>query len=298
MDILTLTARVLESTAPIFILALIGYVWVKLGYEYRVQFVTRLSLTLSIPCLIFMALIRTGIDPATLRNTALAAALGYAGIAVVTAALIALLGLKQRVFLSPLVFGNTGNIGLPLALFAFGTTGLDYAVVIFAVMAVLSFTFGVWIVSGQRSPGAALREPMLWGTLLGALFLYNGWGVPLWAARTLDTIGQIAIPMMLITLGAAISRLRPAALGRAFWLSLLKLILCIAIAAGAGLLFGLPELAFAALIVQLATPVAVTAYMLAEKYEADPEEVAGLVVVSTLLSIGAIPLMLFVLLPS
>ena len=48
--------------------------------------------------------------------------------------------LDRRTFLAPLIFGNTGNLGLPLALFAFGDVGLGYAVVIFAVMAILSFT--------------------------------------------------------------------------------------------------------------------------------------------------------------
>jgi len=298
MDIFQLAASVLESIAPIFILAFIGWLWVRLGYEYRVQFVTRLSMTLSVPCLIFMALVRSGIDPSTLRDTALAAGAAYLLVALAAFGLIAALRLPQRVYLAPLVFGNTGNIGLPLALFAFGTVGLDFAVVIFAVMAVLSFSIGVWIVSGARSPLAALREPMVWATLLGALFLTMGWGVPLWAARTLDTIGQIAIPVMLITLGAAIYRLQPAALGRAFWLSALKLILCIAVAVVVGRAFGLPDIAFAALVMQLATPVAVTSYMLAEKYDAAPEDVAGLVVVSTVISIGAIPVILAMLLPS
>lgn len=298
MNLVDLTASVLESTAPIFILALIGWAWVRLGYEYRVQFVTRLSMSLSVPCLIFMALVRSGIDPETLRDTALAATAAYAVITLIAAALIAALRLPQRVYLSPLVFGNTGNIGLPLALFAFGTVGLDFAVVIFAVMAVLSFSVGVWVVSGQRSPLAVLREPMVWATLLGALFLTMGWGVPLWAARTLDTIGQMAIPVMLITLGAAIYRLHPAALGRALWMAVFKLMLCVGVAVIIGRAFGLPDIAFAALVMQLATPVAVTSYMLAEKYDASPEDVAGLVVVSTLLSIGAIPIMLALLLPS
>jgi len=298
MNIFAITVSVLESTAPIFILALIGWLWVRLGYEYRVQFVTRLSMTLSVPCLIFMALVRSGIEPSTLRDTAMAAAAAYCAVALAAWALIKWLGLSQRVYLAPLVFGNTGNIGLPLALFAFGTIGLDFAVVIFAVMAVMSFSVGVWIVSGSRNPTAALKEPMVWATLLGALFLYMSWGVPLFMERTLDTIGQIAIPVMLITLGAAIYRLQPAQLGRAFWLSLLKLALCIGVAVGMGYAFDLPAIAFAALVVQLATPVAVTSYMLAEKYNASPEDVAGLVVVSTLVSVGAIPIMLAVLLPS
>ena len=98
----------------------------------------------------------------------------------------------------------------------------------------------------------------------------------------------MAIPLMLITLGVAIARLKPRALGRAFWLCLVKLAICTAVPLGVGLAFGLPRLTLGVLVLQVATPVAVTSYMLAAKYRARPDEVAGLVVVSTLLSVPAI----------
>ena len=193
---------------------------------------------------------------------------------------------------APLTFGNTGNIGLPIALFAFGQAGFDLAVVIFAVMAIISFTFGVWVVAGGGSPLNAVREPLVWGTVLGGLFLLLGWRVPDWVGETLDLVGQMAIPLMLLTLGVAISGLRPRALGRALWLCLVKLGICVAVPLCLGLAFGLPRLPLGVLVLQVASPVAVTSYMLAAKYDARPDEVAGLVVVSTLVSIPAIPLLL------
>ncbi len=287
-----LALEVLQIIAPVIILAGVGFGWAWLGFEYKVQFVTRLTMNLSVPALIFTALIKTEIDPEALRITALAAALAYIGVALVLAVFLRLAGYNMRTFLAPLVFGNTGNLGLPLAFFAFGQAGFDFAVVVFAVMAFLSFTIGVWIVSGSASPLSAIKQPIVWATVLGSLFLANGWGLPEWSVNTLELLGQIAIPLMLITLGVAITRLKPASLGRAFWLSFLKLGVCVVVPAGVGLWLGLPKVAFAALVVQVATPVAVTSYMLAEKYAADAGEVAGLVVVSTLLSVLAIPLIL------
>ncbi len=287
-----LALEVLQIITPVIILAGVGFGWAWLGFEYKVQFVTRLTMNLSVPALIFTALIKTEIDPEALRITALAAALAYIGVALVLAVFLRLAGYNMRTFLAPLVFGNTGNLGLPLAFFAFGQAGFDFAVVVFAVMAFLSFTIGVWIVSGSASPLNAIKQPIVWATVLGSLFLANGWSLPEWSVNTLELLGQIAIPLMLITLGVAITRLKPASLGRAFWLSFLKLGVCVAVPVGVGLWLGLPKVAFAALVVQVATPVAVTSYMLAEKYEADAGEVAGLVVVSTLLSVLAIPLIL------
>jgi len=105
-------------------------------------------------------------------------------------------------------------------------------------------------------------------------------------------IGQMAIPMMLITLGVAVARLKPQGVTRAVFLSLLKAALCAGIAWAVGRWFALDPIPLAVLVLQVSTPIAVTSYLLAEKYEADSEAVAGLVVVSTLLSVGYIPLIL------
>jgi len=289
---MSLILEVAQVVAPVFLLALIGFGWVRKGWHYDVEFVTRLAITLSIPCLIFMALVRSDVDPRLLRDTVLAALVAYVVVGAVAWALVRGLGLDLPTYWAPITFGNTGNIGLPVALFAFGQAGFDFAVVIFAVMAILSFTFGVWVVAGGGNPVTAVREPLVWGTVLGSLFLGLGWSVPDWAGNTLDLVGQMAIPLMLITLGVAIARLQPRALGRAFWLCLAKLAVCTAVPLAVGLAFGLPRLTLGVLVLQVATPVAVTSYMLAAKYRARPDEVAGLVVVSTLMSVPAIPLLL------
>lgn len=283
---------VLEVVAPVFILASVGFVWVKLGFDYRIEFVTRLAMTLSLPCLIFVALMQTEIDPDALAIVSLASAVAYGIVTLGCYLLIKVNGLNRRTFLAPLIFGNTGNLGLPLALFAFGDVGLGYAVVVFAVMAIYSFTAGIWMVSGNSSILSILKEPLVAATLLGALFLWQDWQTPVFLTNALELMGQMAIPIMLITLGVAVARLKPAGMIRAIWLSLIKVSLCAAAAWGAGTFFGLNNIPLAVLILQVATPVAVTSYLLAAKYDADAESVAGLVVVSTLLSVGYIPLML------
>jgi predicted permease len=163
-------------------------------------------------------------------------------------------------------------------------------------MAILSFTFGIWLVAGSGSFGKVLREPLVWATVLGAVFLWRGWKLPTFADNTLDLIGQMAIPLMLITLGVAVARLSPKGIGMALILSLIKLVFCVGCAWVVADFFVLDHIASGVLVLQVATPVAVTSYMLAEKYGADGQSVAGLVVVSTVMSIGALPLLLAVLL--
>lgn len=289
---MNLTVTVLQIVAPVFLLASIGFVWVRVGLEYRIQFVTQLAMTLSLPCLIFVSLMQTRIAPEALTALSLASVMAYAVISLAFVALVRLLRLEGRTYTAPLIFGNTGNLGLPLALFAFGDVGLSYAIIVFAIMALWSYTYGIWLVAGTGSFGRVLREPLVWATVLGALFMWQGWETPDFLTNTLELVGQMAIPMMLITLGVAVARLSAKGMLRAVGLSFVKLLLCVAVAWGVGTVFELDRIAFGVLVLQVATPVAVTSYLIAEKYGADAPSVAGLVVASTLMSVAALPVIL------
>lgn len=291
-----LVLTVLEIVAPVFILGTIGFIWVKLGYEYRLEFVSRLAMTISVPALIFVALVEAEIDPEAMTTLFAASFVTYALVAVGAFAVVKIMGLEGRTFLNPLIFGNTGNLGLPLALFAFGDVGLSYAVIVFAVMALWSFTFGVYITAGGSNPLTVIKEPLVGATLAGCVFMWQDWTLPRFAMNTLELLGQITIPVMLITLGVAVARLEVKGMARAMILSIGKVVLCAGIAAIVGLAFGLSDVPFAVLVIQISTPVAVTSYMLAEKYGANSDEVAGLVVASTTLSILYLPLLLGLLL--
>ena len=291
-----LILTVFQIVAPVFILAAIGFTWVKIGWSYEIEFVTRLAMTLSVPALIFVALMKANISADTLSNLFLSSLIAYLFLALIFWITGKIFKLNMGTYWAPLIFGNTGNLGLPLAMFAFGEVGLGYAVVVFAVMAIGSFSIGVWMVSGGGSINKVFKEPMVWATLLGALFLIQGWQTPKWATNTLELLGQMAIPLMLITLGVALARLKMNLISRAIILSILKLCVSVGVAWIIGIYFELNDIAFAVLVMQIATPVAVTSYLLAQKYGADANEVAGLVIASTALSVFALPVLLGILL--
>jgi len=288
--------QVLQIVAPVFFLAAGGFFWQRRGYAFDLEFVTRMSMQVATPCLIFSVLSTVQIDPELFQRIALASLAAYAAVSAAAALLVVAARLDRRAFLAPVIFGNTGNMGLPLALFAFGDVGLGYAMVVFAVMAVLSFTIGVWMVSGDATPTAALKQPIVYASILGAVFALAGWSLPEWAMSTIKLTGQMAIPLMLITLGVSIAKLTVKDAGAMALLSVVKLVVCGAAGFGAAWVFGLEATASGVLILQLIMPVAVTSYMLAARYDADPDRVAGLVVMSTLISVVAIPVALSVLL--
>lgn len=293
---MNLLTTVFEIVAPVFLLAGVGFAWVKLGFEYRLEFVTRLGVTLAVPSLIFVALMQTEISGEDLTVFTLAAIAVHIALAAVFWVFVRVTGLERRTYLAPLIFGNTGNLGLPLCIFAFGQAGLGYAVIFLSVTALFSFTYGIYLVAGRGAFGKVLQEPMVWATLLGALFLWRGWQTPLFLTNTLDLLGQMAVPLMLITVGVAIARLTTRKLRQAIWLSGLKLAVCFGLGWVLGGIFALEPVAFGVLVLQTCTPVAVTSYLLAERFKADADAVAGMVMVSTLLSVAGLPVILAIIL--
>jgi malate permease and related proteins len=288
--------QILQITAPVFLLTLAGYVWARKKFNFDLAFVTSLSVNFSLPCLIFAVLVKVEIEASAFRDLALASVISYTTLGVVFWIGLRVAGLSLRAFLAPGIFANTGNIGLPVALLAFGQEGLAYAIVIFAVMIILSFTVGIYMVAGVGKLTEGLKQPLVYASVLGGLFALKGWDVPVWLLNSLDLAGQIAIPLMLLTLGVSIANLTVGEVGRAIILSVAKLSISAAIALLVVQIFDLTGAARGVLVLQLIMPVAVTSYLLAERYRAEPDKVASTVVVSTLLSIIAIPVALALLL--
>ena len=287
---------VLEVVTPVFLLAAIGYFWVKLGFEYRVEFVTRLAMTLAVPALVFTSLTQNTINPKFLTEMIIVVCMAYAVVSVLALIFTFIFKLDLRTFLMPLISGNTGNLGLPLCFLAFGKDGLGYAVIVFAFTSIVAFTFGLWVVSGTRSFKQPLKEPLVPATILGLLFMFYGWEIPKILTNSLNLISQMAIPLMLITLGVAVARLKTQLAFKTLGISISKIMIGTIAGIAVGYQFSIPYEAFAVLIIQMSMPVAVTSYLLAEKYGANSEEVAGLVVVSTFLTTFTTPVVLSVLL--
>jgi hypothetical protein len=222
--------------------------------------------------------------------------LAYAVVSIIALVFTFIFKLDLRTFLMPLISGNTGNLGLPLCFLAFGQDGLGYAVIVFAFTSIVAFTLGLWVVSGIHSFKQPLKEPLVPATILGLVFMFYDWEIPKILTNALNLIAQMAIPLMLITLGVAVARIKTTLAFKTIGISVSKIIIGIFAAVAIGHQFSLPYEAYAVLIIQMSMPVAVTSYLLAEKYGANSEAVAGLVVISTLLTVFVTPVLLSFLL--
>ena len=249
-------------------------------------------MNISLPCLIFTSLMNSNVDHKILSSIIFATITTYLFLIVICYGFVKFRKIDVPTFLPPMIFGNTGNLGLPLAFFAFGDVGLSYAIIIFAIMAIFSFTYGVWLISGETNFRKLFKEPIAWSAVIGAIFLFFNLKTPTFLTNSLELTGQIAIPIMLVTLGVSVARLNLKNITKGFTIISFRTIFCLLLSVSASMLFSLTEVASAILILQFTTPVAVTSYLLAERFNRNPDDVASLVIISTSMSIIYIPLIL------
>lgn len=278
--------------APVFICAVIGYVWRKQGRPYDVSLITALVTNIGTPCLVFSTLIETKLDPQAFLTMGAATAASLAVFYPAYFLILKAMKLSQRAFLSALVYGNCGNMGLPLCLLAFGQEGLALAIAYFTVNVIALFSIGVAVPAGATSPGQLVRIPILYAAAAALLVMVLGVPVPAWITNTTHILGGLTVPLMLITLGVSLAGLAVKKLPQAAVLSVLRLGGGFLVGWGLAEAFGFEGAARGVLILESAMPVAVFNFLFAVRYGNQPEEVAGLVVVSTLMSFASLPFLL------
>ena len=282
-------AEVAAVLAPVFVLAAIGYGWRLTGAPFDMPFVTRMIMYVAGPCLVFSSLSQLALPLTQFWEMVGAMIVVTLGVAAVSAALIKLMGLSQRSFLSALTLGNTGNLGLPLCSFAFGEQGLGLAVAIYVTNSLLQFTF-VPLLHTRVSPlKTLLSTPMLYGAVGGLAVVGADVQLPGWLATTVAAIGDLLIPLMLMALGNTVGGLKTHNLPRALVLGAARLVIAFVIAVSVSFALGLSGVAQGVLVLQGAMPAAVFSYLFAAQYERDADDIAGIVLVSTLLAAVTLP---------
>jgi len=285
-------AVILPVVVPVFAIAGLGYWWARSRRPFDTNAITALVTTIGLPALIIDALVKVRLPEGALVDMVLAAALTHAIFLAVGWLVIKAVRQPVSAFLPGVVFGNTGNMGLPLCLFAFGEEGLALAICYFILHAVLLFTLGNQLAAGQASLRGLVRTPMVWAIAVALVLLLTGTPLPPAVGNTLGLLAGLTIPLMLMALGVSLARLRVTSFGRATGFAVLRLGLGFGAGWGVATLLGLEGVAFGVVVVESAMPVAVMNYLFAARYDNRREEVAGTVLVSTALSFLTLPLIL------
>ncbi|MGO1117624.1 AEC family transporter [Rhodovibrionaceae bacterium A322] len=288
--------QLIAILAPVFLTVAIGYIWGRKDWPFDSKAVTLLVMYVGTPCLLITTFDKARPTPAAFAEMALVTFFAFLAMMVLSYLLLKLFRLSAQDYMPALLFPNSGNIGLPISLFAFQEAGMALAIVVLAFSAVGNFTVGAGIAQGRADIKGMLRMPLIYAVLIGLLLVVTGIRLPHWVSNTFDLLGGFTIPLMLLALGVSLAKLKISSLKVAFGLSLVRLLGGFAIAVALAALFQLDDLARNILILQFSMPVAIYSYLFALRFDRAAPEVASMVIISTLMAALLLPLLLAYLL--
>lgn len=290
-----MNGELIAIIAPVFITVAIGYAWTRLGRPFDAEFITNLVLTLATPCLIFASLTDLEIDLGDTGKIALVMLAALALYGIFGTLILRLAGrLPLHSYLPALMFGNLGNMGIPLSFFAFGEAGLSLAVTAFAVHSICQFTIGNSLAAWSVSVRQLLHTPVLYGILASLPFMFTGVRPPLWLGNTVGLLGDLVVPLMLLTMGVALARLKVTRFKRSAFIAVARLVMGVSAGIFLSEVLGLEGAVRGVTIIMTSMPLAMFNFVFAARYQREPEDVAAAIVISTALSFATLPLLLLV----
>lgn len=287
-----LVLRIIGIILPVFAVAGIGYLYGR-WKRPDMTFANQLNMDVFVPALIFWALADKPFELKTFLDLTLGGAAVVLGSGVLLLPLVPLLGVQMKTFLPPMMFNNSGNMGIPLALFAFGEQALQAAVVLFIVEVVLHLTVGLYIMDHRTHFGNLLRMPILLATLAGLAFALGGWQLPVPLTETIKMLGQVSIPLMLFSLGVRLLDVNFGDWHIGAWGAVFGPLAGVAVALLITPFLNLSSTEVGMLLVFGALPPAVMNFIVAEQYFQEPQKVASIVVFGHLGSLIAVPAVLY-----
>lgn len=288
--------KILSVIAPVFVCAGIGFAWGRTGRLFDTRMVGALALNLGMPCLAFSTLTKLQVSPEAFATMAGAYALAMGCFLAVGLIVIAVLRLPAHSYLPVFTSSNTGNMGLPLCLFAFGPEGLALGICIFVMSSLFSFTVGWSIYAGRLAADVLYNNPLIYAVAVALVFMITGVEPPAWLANTTSLIGGLAIPLMIISLGVAIANMRATGALTIVAISAIKLFAGFTVGYGLAHLLGLEGAARGVLIIECSMPVAVHNYMFAQRFERNTADTASMILISTVIALAMLPALMLVVL--
>ncbi|HIF59596.1 MAG TPA: AEC family transporter [Rhodospirillales bacterium] len=288
-----IVVEILNIIAPIFLCSGIGFLWAKLNFGYETSFITRLVANIGFPCLIFSIISKNQTTEQIFREMSASAFISVLIFFIAGSIILKFLKLNQSTYLPSIALANSGNMGLPLCLFAFGPIGLAYGFAYFWVQVILVFLLGNAIASKQFNFKAIFRVPIIWAVIIAFVFDHFDLSLPRGINNTIELLGGFSIPLCLITLGASVANLKVNSLKRSIILSITRLAIGFVVGVFLSELLGFHGVARGVLIIQCTMPSAVLNFLFAEIHQNQPQEIAGIVLISTLCSFATLPILLW-----
>ena len=287
--------KLFEVIFPVFFVIGVGYYLGKKNPKFDTNFITNFAGNIGTPAMIFYTVTTTGITFNIFTQYFVYALIMIGGFAVIGLIALSLLKKDLSMELPSLILPNTGNMGIPICLFAYGTQGLGVASAIASVIILFHFTLGVFLAKKKFSLDIVVKSPPVYAIIISVVFLYFQIKTPLFLENTTFLLTYATIFLVLMSLGIALTRFK-FSLKNSIILSVCRVILGPLISFIIIYNFNLSGFAAGVLLIQSAMPSAILNYLVGSMYSPKKivESVASTIVVSTVVSFLTIPIIVFI----
>ena len=287
--------KLIDVIAPVFFVIGIGYYLGRKNPEINTDFITTFAGNVGTPAMIFYTITTTGVTLSVFIEYFIYSLIIIGGFSLVGIVFLLLLKKDFVSELPPLILPNTGNMGIPICLFAYGTAGLGVASAIASVIILLHFTLGVLLAKKSFSFKILIKNMPIYGIIISVIFLYFEWDVPGYLENTTFLLTYATIFLVLMSLGIALSRLKVVSWTHASILGAVRVIIGPLIGFGLIKFLNLNGFAAGVLLIQSCMPSAVLTYLVGSMYSERKvvDSVASVIVTSTVMSFITIPIVVY-----
>ena len=287
--------KLIDVLLPVFLVIGIGYYLGKKDPSFDTNVITNFAGYIGTPAMIFYTITTTGVTIEVFAENFLYALFVIGGFSLVGVFFLFILKKDVISELPPLILPNTGNMGVPICLFAYGTAGLGVASAFASVIILLHFTLGVLLAKKSFSLQILIKNVPVYSIIISVLFLYFNLEVPGYLENTTFLLTYATIFLILMSLGIALTRLKVVSWTHASILGVVRVILGPIIAFLLIKSLNLSGLAAGVLLIQSSMPSAVLTYLVGSMYSEKKavDNVASVIVSSTLISFITIPIVVY-----
>jgi len=285
--------EVFKVITPIFIITLVGFIFARYK-KPDLKVFADFIIYISTPALALSQLSMLRMQVAELLGI-----LGSATLVILGSGALAWLIFKlfkmqvpQGLYL-PIMFMNSGFLGFPVALFAYGSVGLNKAIIYNIPLSILVFVVGIYLVSRNYDRWQVLKLPYVYAAIIGLALSFSGLRLPQYIYSPIYLVGSTTIPLALFILGCRLATLKIVSLKLPLIASVMRIGQGLILGLLATFIFQLTGVTAKIVILVSSLSSAVFALVIAEKYDADSDLVASTVILSTLISFGTMTVILF-----
>ena len=287
--------KLFEVLFPVFFIVGIGFLLGKKNPNFDTSFITTYAGNFGTPALVIFALTAGGVTFDIFKEFFF-----YALILLTAFGIIGLIFLilmkKDYVRELPTFFlPNTGNMGIPICLFAYGELGMGIGAAISSLVVLLHFTLNIFLAKRAFDFQTIFKSPAFYAIIITVLFLYFEQPVPQFVLNTVMLLAYGMIVMILMSLGIALTQMKVFSFKDAIITSTGRVILGPIIGFIIIKIFGLSGISAGVVLIQSSMPSAILCYLVASMYS--PKEIvdniSSTIVVSTIMSLVTIPITLF-----